>query len=209
MSTRLSDRRGVLAALAATILGGKGARGAADARIFDRAVYVDLDAAWLYAIEGSRIALRSRVVVGHAETPTPSISSSFTRVNFRPSWHPTPSMIARGDYEPGVRPPGADNPLGLASIHFVGGGLIYLHGTNEPELYGLPFRALSSGCVRVKRLEELIGWLLHWPADRVTQAMHGERTFAVKAPGLALVMARRAEDPTLSLLEQVAGSAAG
>ena len=195
-------RRHVLAALGGGALTGLAAPRGAGASLFDRAVYVDLDAAWLYALDGARVTLASRVVVGHAETPTPSANSTFTRVNFRPSWRPTPSMIARGDYEDGVRRPGPDNPLGLATIHYVGGGLIYLHGTNEPKLYAERFRALSSGCVRVHRLAEFIAWLLGWTVDRVNAAMHGDRTFAVSAPAIALVMARRNEDSVLTPLEQ-------
>lgn len=172
--------------------------------VFDRAVYVDLQNAWLYAIDGPRIALASRVVVGRKDTPTPSVTSHITRVNFRPSWRPTSAMLQRGEYEDGIRPPGPDNPLGLASIHFTDGGLIYLHGTNRPELYNETFRALSSGCVRVEELAELISWLLDWSMTRTQEALDGPRTFSVSSLRVPLIMARPEDDPILDLLAAAA-----
>ncbi|HET8727175.1 MAG TPA: L,D-transpeptidase family protein, partial [Alphaproteobacteria bacterium] len=50
----------------------------------------------------------------------------------------------------GVRQPaGPDNPLGRFRFHMDNDKAIYLHDTNEPELFSEARRAISSGCVRV------------------------------------------------------------
>jgi murein L,D-transpeptidase YcbB/YkuD len=35
---------------------------------------------------------------------------------------------------------------------------VYLHGTSEPSLFKKTNRALSSGCIRVEKVEELARW---------------------------------------------------
>lgn len=199
-------RRDVIAGMVAAAL----AAGAGPARAFGarespraRAVYVDLGRAMLYAVEGARVAILSRVIVGAPSTPTPHAESLLSHVRFRPSWRPTPRMVATGRYEDFVRPPGPSNPLGLAAIHFRHGGLIYLHGTNEPRLFAREARALSNGCVRVETLEPLLGWILDWPREAVQRALYGGRTYDEPTPPIPLVMSHAAAEPLLALLARV------
>ncbi|MFN3613651.1 MAG: L,D-transpeptidase family protein [Rubrimonas sp.] len=203
------DRRSFalgLAALATTggrvaALDGFERRGRPD----DRIVIVDISRAMLYALNGAEITLASRVIVGAPKTPTPVVDSEFDHIQFRPSWRPTPSMIRSGLYEDGVRPPGRNNPLGLAAVKFRDGGLIYLHGTNRPELFQRERRALSNGCVRVQALTELIAWLLAVPMDEVEGHMNGRRTFNMDTLPIPLIMRHGEGDDLLTVLARVAG----
>ncbi len=47
------------------------------------------------------------------------------------------------------QPAGPDNPLGRFKFHMDNDQAIYLHDTNEPQLFRRARRALSAGCVRV------------------------------------------------------------
>ncbi|MFB2727352.1 murein L,D-transpeptidase [Shewanella mangrovisoli] len=57
-----------------------------------------------------------------------------------------------------VQHPGAKNALGRYKFHFDNSFSVYLHGTSEPSLFNKTDRALSSGCIRVEKVEELARW---------------------------------------------------
>ncbi|MCH1931283.1 L,D-transpeptidase family protein [Shewanella sp. A25] len=57
-----------------------------------------------------------------------------------------------------VQRPGPKNALGKFKFHFENSYSIYLHGTSEPKLFNKTNRALSSGCIRVERVDELAQW---------------------------------------------------
>lgn len=57
-----------------------------------------------------------------------------------------------------VQRPGAKNALGRYKFHFDNSFSVYLHGTSEPSLFKKTDRALSSGCIRVEKVEELVRW---------------------------------------------------
>ncbi|MFV0596663.1 L,D-transpeptidase family protein [Shewanella sp.] len=57
-----------------------------------------------------------------------------------------------------VQRPGAKNALGRYKFHFDNSFSVYLHGTSEPSLFKKTNRALSSGCIRVEKVEELALW---------------------------------------------------
>lgn len=125
-----------------------------------KAILVNVPQFELIAFEDGTPVLRSRIIVGTPRNPTPLIDTYTTRVTFRPSWRPTPEMVASGEYEDEVRPPGPDNPLGLAAVRLEPGLLVYLHDTNQRPLFAREMRALSHGCIRVERWQALIAWLL-------------------------------------------------
>ena len=56
-------------------------------------------------------------------------------------------------------PPGQGNPLGRIKFFVVNNQAIYLHDTDQPELFKKSARALSSGCVRLEKPLELAAWL--------------------------------------------------
>ena len=108
-------------------------------------IFVNIPSFELLAIEDGHEVLRSRVIVGAPDTPTPLVDTHVTSVRFRPTWRPTPSMIGSGEYEDRIWPPGQDNPLGLAAVRLEPPLLVYLHDTNHPEKFDLEDRALSHG----------------------------------------------------------------
>lgn len=60
----------------------------------------------------------------------------------------------------GVRQaPGPDNPLGRFRFHMDNDQAIYLHDTNQPELFDEAHRALSSGCVRLSDPQALAAFV--------------------------------------------------
>lgn len=150
---------------------------------FGKALLVNIPSQEVIAFEDGVEVLRSRAVVGATATQTPIADSVSSVVRFRPSWRPTPRMVASGAYEDRLWPPGSGNPLGLAAIRLEQGNLIYLHGTNRPDLFDRAHRALSNGCVRVERLAEVIAWLLDAEPRTVDGWMRGRRSFDVETGG--------------------------
>jgi murein L,D-transpeptidase YcbB/YkuD len=142
----------------------------------------------LIAFEDAEPAFRSRIIVGAPGTPTPILDTHVSTVRFRPTWRPTPSMIASGEYRDGVRPPGRNNPLGLAAVRLEPGLLVYLHDTNRRDLFAREARALSHGCIRVERWDELVGWLLDMDLETVHRLADGPRSRDVPAPPVPVLI---------------------
>ena len=147
-----------------------------------KAILVNIPAFELIAFEDGAPVLRSRVIVGAPWHRTPRLTSYVSTVRFRPTWRPTPSMIASGEYTDRVRPPGERNPLGLLAVRLQPGLLIYLHDTNRRELFAEEQRALSHGCVRVEQWAELAAFVLDVDVAEVHRHAYGRRTFDAPAP---------------------------
>lgn len=143
-----------------------------------RAILVNIPSYELIAFEDGEPVLRSRVIVGSPKNPTPVKRTETSVVRFRPTWTPTPEMIREEGIEPGTRPAGPRNPLGLLAIRLDPGMLVYLHGTNKPRLFNREKRALSHGCIRVEKWDEVAAWVLQTSVEEVHQyAKKGRRTF--------------------------------
>ena len=142
-------------------------------------ILVNVPAFELLAFEEGVPVLRSRIIVGTPWNKTPLVTTFVSAVRFRPTWRPTPSMVASGEYRDYVRPPGPNNPLGLAAVRLAPGLLVYLHGTNQPELFELERRALSHGCIRVERWDELVAFVLDMDLESVHAYAEGKRTFDI------------------------------
>jgi hypothetical protein len=155
-----------------------------------KAILVNIPSFELIAFEDGEPVLRSRVIVGRpaAGDMTPEMDTITSVVRFRPSWRPTPMMIRSGKYEDKIVRPGPRNPLGLLAIRLEPGMLIYLHGTNRPELFDREDRALSAGCVRVERWDELAAWVLGDTVDAVHGWANGRRTFDMETSGIPVLM---------------------
>ena len=68
-----------------------------------------------------------------------------------------------------VQKPGKDNALGKFKFHFANDFDIYLHDTPDVELFQKDNRALSSGCIRVEKVDELAAWFAdHLVKDKRT-----------------------------------------
>lgn len=61
-----------------------------------KALIVNVPQFELIAVEEGCPVFRSRVIVGAPSNPTPIIDTATSRVTFRPTWRPTPEMIASG-----------------------------------------------------------------------------------------------------------------
>ncbi|MCF1428242.1 MAG: L,D-transpeptidase family protein [Shewanella sp.] len=58
-----------------------------------------------------------------------------------------------------VQRPGEDNALGRYKFHFANDFSVYLHDTPDKHLFSQADRALSSGCIRVERVDALANWI--------------------------------------------------
>jgi murein L,D-transpeptidase YcbB/YkuD len=141
-----------------------------------KAIVVNIPAFELIAFEDAEPVLRSRVIVGTPWHRTPVMTTRTTSVRFRPTWRPTPSMIASGEYRDRVWPPGPENPLGLAAVRLEEGLLVYLHDTNRRDLFDREYRALSHGCVRVQAWDELVAFVLDADLAAVHALANGRST---------------------------------
>ncbi|MFC6637297.1 L,D-transpeptidase family protein [Sulfitobacter sp. JBTF-M27] len=147
-----------------------------------KAILVNIPAFELIAFEDGRPVLRSRVIVGTPWNRTPRLQTFVSAVRFRPTWRPTPSMIASGEHRDRIWPPGERNPLGLAAVRLAPGLLVYLHDTNHRELFAEENRALSHGCVRVEQWQALVSFVLDMDLADVNRLANGRRTFDSPAP---------------------------
>jgi murein L,D-transpeptidase YcbB/YkuD len=153
-----------------------------------KAILVNIPAFELIAFDYGSPVLRSRVIVGAPWHRTPRLETYVSTVRFRPTWRPTPSMIASGEYTDRVRPPGENNPLGLAAVRLEPGMLVYLHDTNQRHLFDHEYRALSHGCVRVDLWADLVAFVLDMPVAQVLELAHGQRTFDAPAPPIPVTL---------------------
>jgi len=149
-----------------------------------KAIVVNVPAFQLIALEDGSPVMRSRIIVGTPWNRTPLIETYVTAVRIRPTWRPTPAMIASGEYVDRRWPAGPKNPLGLAAIRLEPGLLVYLHDTNRHGLFDKPMRALSHGCIRVQLWDDLVAWLLDVERKTVHRWANGKRTFDVPTPNV-------------------------
>ena len=163
-----------------------------------RLILVNVAAFELIAIEDGTEAFRSRIIVGKPSTPTPLIDTYVTAVRFRPTWRPTPSMIASGEHQDRIWPPGPDNPLGLAAVRLAPSLLVYLHDTNRRDLFAEDDRALSHGCIRVERWARLVAWVLDMPLSEVWRRANGDTTHDVPAPKIPVLIRSYTQFPDKS-----------
>lgn len=147
---------------------------------YGKAILVNIPSFELVAFQDMEPVITSRIIVGAPVSPTPVGTVHSGVVRFRPTWRPTQEMIRRHGYEDKLHPPGRRNPLGLATIRFDDGSLVYLHGTNSPRSFNRQNRAISNGCIRVEELNDLVAWTLEWPMEEVLAAMNGRRTYDVE-----------------------------
>jgi murein L,D-transpeptidase YcbB/YkuD len=153
-----------------------------------KAILVNIPSYELIAFQDGEEVLRSKVIVGTPKNPTPQLVAETSVVRFRPTWKPTPDMIREEGISPERRPAGKNNPLGLMAVRLDPGLLIYLHGTNQPKLFARERRALSHGCIRVEKVEELAAFVLDTPVEQVQGHANGRRTFDMEAWGVPVLI---------------------
>lgn len=153
-----------------------------------KALYINIPSYELIAFDDGEEVLRSKVIVGSPEHPTPKLTTRTSVVTFRPTWTPTPEMIREEGMSPETRAPGRSNPLGLLAIRLDPGMLIYLHDTNNRKLFDREKRALSHGCIRVERWDEVAAFVLGIPVEEVHRHAKGNRTFDMETEGVPVIV---------------------
>src|SRR5690606_26033753 len=79
-----------------------------------------------------------------------------------------------------VQKPGSTNALGSIKFNYNNRFSVYLHDTNNKELFKNSYRALSSGCIRVEKPFDLAEKILYeedktWNNERINEMVtHGE-----------------------------------
>lgn len=61
--------------------------------------------------------------------------------------------------------PGTNNALGRYKFYFPNNFSVYLHDTPNPKLFNHANRALSSGCIRIEKVDELASWIANSLVD--------------------------------------------
>ena len=79
--------------------------------------------------------------------------------------------------------PGKHNALGRIKFNIENDFNVYLHDTNEPELFAKPNRTFSSGCIRIAKARELASFVLGapWSLATLEEAIEGGKTRRVDA----------------------------
>jgi murein L,D-transpeptidase YcbB/YkuD len=198
-----------------------------------RYVYVNVPAFRLDAFDSGQRVLSMKVVVGaeyngHA---TPVFSDSMRYVVFRPYWKPTANILkneilprlktdkeylARNDMEYGIehgarvlrQRPGPHNSLGLVKFLFPNEYNIYLHDTNQKNLFGKAVRAVSHGCIRLEQPERLAEYALGWTPDSVRASMEAGSNdrwvpLAAKVPVYIVYFTAYARDDQLFFADDI------
>jgi murein L,D-transpeptidase YcbB/YkuD len=93
------------------------------------------------------------------------------------------SSVDAGDFSSRFRlrqTPGSHNALGKIRFSIDSPYNVYLHDTNEHQLFEKSLRNLSSGCIRVSKPQELAAYVFNnsqdWSLPAISQAMDGHQT---------------------------------
>lgn len=137
--------------------------------------------------------VESRVIVGKPNRRTPIFTTNITNLKYNPDWTPPPSLAAQGKR---YTPAGPNNPLGRVRFSTDNNQNIYLHHTNEPDLFDRQQRALSSGCVRVERWDDLAAFVANSDVDWVHEQVARKKTHFEQVTTVPVVMAYSTADVT-------------
>jgi murein L,D-transpeptidase YcbB/YkuD len=100
-----------------------------------------------------------------------------------------PSAIDWHEVGPGnfpyrlVQAPGPENALGPVKLDFPNAESVYLHGTNQKQLFAKQDRYFSSGCMRMQQPIDMAAYLLsddaEYPRTRIDQIVESGKTMLV------------------------------
>lgn len=161
-----------------------------------RYIMVNAAAATYRLVDGGRPVFERAAIVGRGNWPTPRLEGVIDRLELNPYWV-VPPRIARLEVLPKIgrdpdylrrndmhwsggqirQNPGPANPLGKVKFLFANPYDVYLHDTNSPQLFLLPDRHLSHGCVRAAGALDLAIYLLRddpqWTPQNIQEALRG------------------------------------
>lgn len=169
-----------------------------------RYVEVNVPGFELKLVEKGRVTLRSRVIVGDEESPTPIFDERIRYIELNPFWYVpksiTPELLKKEAKERGylrkngfywqasttggpadrlIQRPGPENALGQLKFLFPNRHSVYLHDTAQRSLFSRSERSLSHGCIRVEKWMELAVALLGkegWTAGQLSAALATAKT---------------------------------
>ena len=168
---------------------------------FDNGIFVNIPSYQLNYYRDGQLVLNSRVIVGKNERRTPP---RLINEDIIPKVRQDPEYLSRNGYSIidrsgkvvspysidwgsiGAKFPyrlrqaaGDNSALGRYKFNMPSSDAIYLHDTPKRSLFGKKNRALSSGCVRVEKSDELATILLKeagWSADRKQRVLDSRKT---------------------------------
>ena len=116
-------------------------------------VVIDTPNKFLYLVESKAKAIRYGVAVGEEAFKWSGVAEVGAKKEW-PGWMPPADMLERWPHlkpvvAAGGLKGGPDNPLGARALYLFQDKkdtLYRIHGTNEPETIGHPFRPAASGC---------------------------------------------------------------
>ncbi len=169
----------------------------------DRYLVVNIAAATYRVVESGRVRFEYPAIVGRPSWQTPVLDGVIERLDFNPSWtvppriasleilpkiQRDPSYLARHHmhYVDGQirQDPGPDNPLGVVKFYFDNPYSVYLHDTNNRDLFSRYDRFLSHGCVRIADAVGLARYLLKddpaWPEVRISELIQSGRSLRIQ-----------------------------
>lgn len=162
-------------------------------------VLVNIPSFTLHALnlETGETEVESRVIIGMPTRRTPRFATNIVGLQYNPAWYPPPSLVKLGRH---YMPPGPANPLGVLLFVTDNTQNIFLHDTDEHELFERGTRALSSGCVRVQQWQKLATFVSGWDAARIQASIDTRATRTDKLPPVPVLT-------TYSLVDAVEGGA--
>lgn len=186
-----------------------------------RYLVVNVPAYEVGAVEGDRLALTSKAIVGRPERQTPTGMINVRAIKYNPDWTP-PATVLKKDIYPSlanggawirahglvlrdragkivewegltadeirnagyrfVQPAGDSAALGLLKFETDSADNIYLHDTNERNLFGRAARARSSGCIRIERWRELAAWIAGGKVGDIERKVAARKTVIEPTP---------------------------
>lgn len=120
---------------------------------------------------------QTTTVVGALNSKTPTLLTYIVNLKHNPDWSPTPSAKAKGKK---YTPAGPNNPLGLMRFSTNNNLNIYLHDTNQKDLFKENFKAKSMGCVRVDDWKNLAAILRRSSVDDMMKVNETRKTIYEK-----------------------------
>jgi murein L,D-transpeptidase YcbB/YkuD len=164
-------------------------------------IEVDIARAEATLFRGANPTLTMKVVVGDPRHQTPMFASALDAVVFNPPWN-VPTSIAEAELlpkeakDPGYlkrndfiwtdghlqQLPGPKSALGLLKFDLPSPFGVYLHDTPSRGAFQRPMRALSHGCMRLEKPQDLAERLLGaqgWTDDSIDRAIEAAQTLRV------------------------------
>jgi murein L,D-transpeptidase YcbB/YkuD len=173
-------------------------------------IVINIPSFRLYMFRDTNEIYQAPVVVGRPDRPSPLLASNLNEMIINPSWYvpesiaekdilprlqenpdyleelnmkgPDAERIANGGSLQGafVQKPGPENSLGRIKFNFPNRFSVYLHGTPHVELFDRDDRRQSSGCIRLKKPEELAEILMgnsgEWSEARIQDRIDSMKT---------------------------------